>query len=196
MWGSSLDEQLARLCLLFPFSEDTAHDILKLINSLMNTDLSLSSRAGLAFLETMAELCPMAATERPVNTRTAMAAVMICELCRLLESLFPIAAVPAKCWDIGRTLGPKACEAAEGLPIGRLAYALSKPDRSDASVTALKEWLAASCGDGFCAFSVPNNSAAGASGLQIGLLRCGEGGSSLLIDFTRRTFRLVGSQLA
>ncbi|KAL2017320.1 hypothetical protein VTK56DRAFT_2293 [Thermocarpiscus australiensis] len=193
----TLEEKFAQICLLFPFPQhqgreevdnDTARfqALAELITSLIKADHSSSPRAGVSFLATMATLCPAGPAEG-FSTRTTMLAVMLCELCRLLERTFPEA--PKQSWDIGTILGPEVQEAAEKLPIGRLAAALREPDRSGACTRSLKEQLAATCGDEFCVFGQDE----GERG--IGLLHCGESCSFLMIDFAERSFRLVDCRL-
>ncbi|KAK4112828.1 hypothetical protein N656DRAFT_798014 [Canariomyces notabilis] len=192
--AAGLEERFAELCLLFPDRETTTEQfehLANLITSLIKAEHGSSPRSGLAFLEAMATLRPASSSPAgtTLDTKTALLALMICELCRLFEFTFPTAA-PVRYWDIGSILGCEVYEAAEKLAIGKLAYALRSPDRSGTGHSqTLKEHLKANCLNEFCVFS--KQTADGGAQTEIGLLHCGEGsGCFLIIDFGERSLGL------
>lgn len=203
--ANSVDEQFMRLCSLVEHLRNPAQtpDLLvaaipTLAASLMKADFSCSSATAMAFLETMRSLPPPSpAVGQAFNTRRAALALMICELCRVLERTLPDA--KRSIWKIGSILGPDAQAASEKLPIGKLADNLSYG--SSAHLT--KTHLAAECGDRFCLLPVPG--VEGRPQREIGLLYPGgesregeaeEGQYFLMIDFAGPALRLVDSELA
>lgn len=225
----TVEEQFTHLCLLLPLitGQDDGRDhaaafrvLTELISSLIKADHASSPQAGLAFLETMATVT---ATPDPktktlanhINPAKAMLAVMLCELCRALEHTFPDA--PRCPWDMGNILGPGWCGAAaaavEKQPLGWLASALCDDPGRMAGAHWLRDRLAATCGDRFCAFLSSGLEGAdkdgGESRREMGLLYCGgpgegegEGCSAnsspafVVVDFTEKSFRLVDCRLA
>ena len=202
---NSVDEQFMRLCSLVEHLRNPAETpnlleaaIPTLAASLMKADFSSSSAAAMAFLETMRSLPPPSpAVGQAFNTRRAALALMICELCRVLERTLPDA--KRSIWKIGSILGPDAQAVAEKLPIGKLADNLSY----GASAHLTKTHLAAECGDRFCILPVPG--VEGRPQREIGLLYPGgesregeaeEGQHFLMIDFAGPALRLVDSSLA
>lgn len=203
--ANSVDEQFMRLCSLVEHLRNPARTpnllvaaIPTLAASLMEADFSSSSATAMAFLETMRSLPPPPpAVGQAFNTRRAALALMICELCRVLERTLPDA--KRSIWKIGSILGPDAQAASEKLPIGKLADNLSYG--SSAHLT--KTHLAAECGDRFCLLPVPG--VEGRPPREIGLLYPGgesregeaeEGQYFLMIDFAGPALRLVDSELA
>lgn len=203
--ANSVDEQFMRLCSLVERLRNPAQipnllvaAIPTLAASLMKADFSCSSATAMAFLETMRSLPPPSpAVGQAFNTRRAALALMICELCRVLERTLPDA--KRSIWKIGSILGPDAHAASEKLPIGKLADNLSYG--SSAHLT--KTHLAAECGDRFCLLPVPG--VEGRPQREIGLLYPGgesregeaeEGQYFLMIDFAGPALRLVDSELA
>lgn len=203
--ANSVDEQFMRLCSLVEHLRNPAQTpnllvaaIPTLAASLMKADFSCSSATAMAFLETMRSLPPPSpAVGQAFNTRRAALALMICELCRVLERTLPDA--KRSIWKIGSILGPDAQAASEKLPIGKLADNLSY----GSSVHLTKTHLAAECGDRFCLLPVPG--VEGRPQREIGLLYPGgesregeaeEGQYFLMIDFAGPALRLVDSELA
>ncbi|KAK0746888.1 hypothetical protein B0T18DRAFT_412726 [Schizothecium vesticola] len=202
---NSVDEQFMRLCSLVEHLRNPAETpnllvaaIPTLVASLMKADFSSSSATAMAFLETTRSLPPPSpAVGQAFNTQRAALALMICELCRVLERTLPDA--KRSIWKIGSILGPDAQAAAEKLPIGKLADNLSYGP----SAHLTKTHLAAECGDRFCILPVPG--VEGRPQREIGLLYPGgesregeaeEGQYFLMIDFAGPALRLVDSSLA
>ncbi|KAK3306372.1 uncharacterized protein B0T15DRAFT_552133 [Chaetomium strumarium] len=182
---SSLEEHFILLSLLFPFPGDqpslmqhesasTFSLLASLLSSLIKADYSASPRAGLTFLQAMSAYHPQhstAAAQEPLPTRTALLAIVFCELCRALEHTYwPNGPCPKRNWNIGSILGVEAQDAAEKLPIGWLAAALRDTNITGTSgsssgggvnnrVEMVKERLKAGGPGGgvdrFCVFSMP-----------------------------------------
>jgi hypothetical protein len=203
--ANSVDEQFMRLCSLVEHLRNPAQTPTRLVAaiptlaaSLTKADFSSSSATAMAFLETLRSLPPPSpAVGQAFNTLRAALALIVCELCRVLERTLPDA--KRSIWKIGSILGPDAQAAAERLPIGKLADNLSYG--SSAHLT--KTHLAAECGDRFCLLPVPG--VEGRPQSEIGLLypggesREGEGEDGqyfLMIDFAGLALRLVDSSLA
>lgn len=247
----TLEEQFAHLLLLFPFPTATTdgdnfehdqpeispaifHLLASLLNSLIKADHSVSPRAGLAFLETMAAQsaslsqhphqhhnyhsvlttpAPLASTSpdpaesNSSYTYTVVLAIMLCELCGVLERRFP--GWEKKCgnsWDIAGVMGLGFQRAVEDTPLGRLAAALQLQLRDQGgSVASVREVLAARCGDRFCSFPRPQqvteletrrgDEGGSVEESEMGLLHCDEE-RFLMVDLGERSLRLVDCQLA
>lgn len=190
----TLEERFVQLCLLIPFLQDKEQAkpfraISDIVTSLIKADHSQAPRAGPAFLETMASLKPTV-NAGSFNAKRVALAVMVCELCRLLEQTFPD--VPRRPWSIGHILGQEVELAVERFPVAKLSAAMNYSDRS--STQPMREHLAATCGDQFCVISA--NPGDGEGMRDFGLLHCGENHNFLMIDFAQRYFRIVDCQLA
>ncbi|KAK3943218.1 hypothetical protein QBC46DRAFT_338706 [Diplogelasinospora grovesii] len=186
--GSTIEERFAKLlvCIMSGFETDDHAELIELITSLLRADHSLTPRAGLAFLRTMAKIN---LPEKEYNTRELLVAVMIYELCRVLETTFT--EIPNKPSGIARNLGEEVQVPVKIHLIGKLAAALHGTDRD--SMSGFKEKLIASCGDQLC---VLNHTDATGKKHELGFLHCGGNEHLLLINFTERVFRLVDRQLA
>ncbi|KAK1832627.1 hypothetical protein QBC39DRAFT_68924 [Podospora conica] len=204
----TIDERFLRLCFLVeqirtpqPTSPESPHlpaaAIPIVAASLMKSDFSSCPATAMAFLETMRSLpLPPPAAGQAFSTRRAALALIVCELCRVLERSLPDA--KRSIWKIGSILGPDAQAAAEKFPIGKLADNLSYGP----SPHMTKTHLATECGDRFCLLPVPG--VGGSPDREIGLLYPGgesredegeDGHYFLMIDFANRALRLVDGEL-
>ncbi|KAK0641952.1 hypothetical protein B0T16DRAFT_222330 [Cercophora newfieldiana] len=190
---SDLTERFLQLCFLVTKLRDQEDkrllcSVANIVASLIDADHSGAPLAAAAFLQTMATLPP------PIGggifrAENVALAILICELCRRLEQVFPDAhSMP---WTIGMILGPAVQTWANTQPIGRLAAAIGNHDRNLHHKPMIDE-LERQCGDRtFCVISSsPWES-------NWALMLCCHGGEQdegrtfLMIDFSSRTFRLV-----
>ncbi|KAK4175266.1 putative myosin-2 heavy chain [Triangularia setosa] len=152
--------------------------------------------AGMAFLDCMTRSRPTARPER-VKAREGLMAILICELCRYLQRVFP--KVPQNRWGIREVLGKTEDEAPETSPIWKLAAILAEEDtRSDP--LEMRKRLAQTCGDKFSFFYQTDENE---KEREVGLLSCGNGTEDdansqifLMLDFEQRWIRLVDCGLA
>ncbi|KAK1759018.1 hypothetical protein QBC47DRAFT_356919 [Echria macrotheca] len=191
---SGLEVLFAQLCFLIPSLASSVDSpawwiTIQMIRLLMWSDHALCPEAGAAFLETLASAQPVG-TGPAFTVRNALAAIMICELCRRLESVFP--SVPRRKWAIGSILGPEAEAAAHSMSIGKLGLALCSPARTDTWL--VKEQLTRSCGGEFCLVASTHQEPA--DDRDIALLHCGDKDSFLIIDFGERSLRFADCRFA
>ncbi|KAK4205014.1 putative myosin-2 heavy chain [Triangularia verruculosa] len=196
--------RFAHMCLLLSSIQDgqrndmsTCQLVGELAHDLVSANDFQLPLAGKAFLDCMTSSQPTAKPER-VKVRQGLMAIMICELCRHLQRVFPEA---PKChWGIAEVLGKTEDEAPETSPIWKLATILAEEDtRSDP--LEMRKRLTQTCGDKFSFFyqTDENN-----KDREVGLLSCGDGTEDdgvngqifLMLDFEQRSIRLVECSLA
>ncbi|KAK0741998.1 hypothetical protein B0T21DRAFT_381738 [Apiosordaria backusii] len=197
--------RFAHLCLLLSSVRDgqnndisTCQFMGELALHLLSADQSQLPLAGMAFLGCMTSSQGTAKPER-VKAREGLMAILVCELCRYLERVFPEA--PKSHWGIKEVLGKTEDEAAETSTIWKLATILAEEDtRSDP--LEIRKRLAQTCGDLFSFFYETDENG---KDHEIGLLSCGSGSGTedgansqifLMLDFDQRSIRLVDCGLA
>lgn len=192
---ATLLQNFTRLCLLFPFIEngdypDLHQALAELISSLIKAGHSASPRPGIAFLQAMGNLSKQS-TLQISSARSCLLAIMVCELCRVLENSFP--GVAKRHWDLRSILGDAVYDSISKLPIGRLSAALQDPFIR-ASTQAMREMLSSHCGEQFSFFTKPDER--GTDHDEMGLLHCADDPCFLLINFSKRWFQLISRRVA
>ncbi|KAK4183160.1 hypothetical protein QBC35DRAFT_508601 [Podospora australis] len=121
--------------------------------------------------------------------KSGLLAIMLCELCRVLENSFP--GVAKKQWDLNSILGDAVNSVTHKLPIGRLSAALQN-SATRASTHSMREMLSSQCQEQFCFFIKPDVQG---NTQEIGLLFDTHDEHFLMINFTQRWFQLIGRSL-